>query len=169
MGRKDRKRAQREAQAEAAQAAEPTPKQTFETKGEANAALRDAARVINMNEKKREEARREAAKKPLPALPKLPKARKARSLQPCACGCGEETTAVWAPGHDSYVRGWAIRVERKVVAMKDVPSDQQAAVRKMMKERAEKEAEKAKTSAKGTTADVEEDEDEDEEDDAANG
>lgn len=62
----------------------------------------------------------------LPSLPKLPsseRVRKDRPIKACACGgCGATTKGTWAPGHDAYCHGWALRVERDVVKLKDVPA-----------------------------------------------
>ncbi len=76
----------------------------------------------------------------LPALPKMPSAArpaKARKQAPCACGCGTLTAGEWAPGHDARARGWAIRIERKVLTLKDVPENEQAGAKLMLKRRAD--------------------------------
>ena len=46
---------------------------------------------------------------PLPTMPAS--ARKAKAPQKCACGCAELTRGgSFIPGHDSRMRGWAIRI-----------------------------------------------------------
>jgi hypothetical protein len=118
---------------------DPAPAQTFETEEAANEALAGASKVVNMKERQREnEAKAEKKKKRtsgLPVLPKLPKTKKDRPEHPCACGCGEMTKARFAPGHDSYIRAWAIRVERKVVKLSEVPEAHREAVKNAIKER----------------------------------
>lgn len=77
----------------------------------------------------------------LPKMPKLPggkKARKPRPQKPCACGCGTPTTGLWAPGHDARANGWAIRIERELLTMKDVPENEREGAKRMLKERKEK-------------------------------
>jgi len=55
-------------------------------------------------------------------LPSLAKARvrKPRPTRPCACGCGGETKSRFCPGHDSYLRGLVIRVQREVMSLDEV-------------------------------------------------
>jgi hypothetical protein len=139
---KNRKERRIEKRAAAAEV-EPREPETFETEEDANVALSKAARVINMNEKQKEKVRKASRVGNLPALPKLPKGRKEKPEHECECGCGDMTRARFAPGHDSYVRGWAIRVERKVVKFSEVPGPQQPAVKAMIKERALKAKEAA--------------------------
>lgn len=70
----------------------------------------------------------------LVALPKLPKAaRKPKPLVPCACGCGSTTTRTFAPGHDSRLKGWVLRVERNIVKLADIPDGERQAVAAHMK------------------------------------
>jgi hypothetical protein len=72
----------------------------------------------------------------LPELPRMPKgkrSRKARPTQPCACGCGTPTTGIWAPGHDARARGWALRITRGMIKMSDVPANEQAGAKLMLK------------------------------------
>lgn len=47
-------------------------------------------------------------------LPPLPSSARLRPLVDCECGCGESTQRRFAPGHDSRLRGWVIRVVRGV-------------------------------------------------------
>ena len=66
----------------------------------------------------------------LAALPKMPKAaRKPKALVPCGCGCGGTTTRSFAPGHDSRLKGWVLRVERGVVKLADIPDGERQAVK----------------------------------------
>lgn len=75
----------------------------------------------------------------LPELPRLPataRVRKDKPVKPCACGdCGETTKSVWAPGHDAYAKGWALRIERKVCKLSDVPEAVIAGVKMVLAER----------------------------------
>lgn len=117
MNRKQERQAKRAAR-EAAAAPKP---ETFETEAEANSALSQQAKVINMAEKKKE-AEKKAAKKPststiprkdLPKLPSMPKsAAKPKPLVDCRCGCGGQTRTTFMPGHDSHHRAVVLRVER---------------------------------------------------------
>lgn len=106
-----------------------------------------------MNKKQRREAARaEAASQPqaetqvltpitpkLAPLPKLPKApRKPKPLHACSCGCGGTTTGRFCPGHDGRLKGWAIRVERGVIALADIPDGERQAVERHLQERAGK-------------------------------
>ncbi len=85
----------------------------------------------------------------LPALPKMPSSkrpRKARPQKPCQCGCGQLTSSQWVPGHDARARGWALRIERDILTMKDVPANEQAGAKFMLEER-----KKAGLTGKGAT------------------
>lgn len=165
MNREQRKKAQREleAKAKANEAGKAEPAK-FESAEEANQALSKTARVLNMADKAKQAAEKRGKSAPrtrdekgrlkLPPLPKSPG--KPKPEKPCACGCGDMTKSVWAPGHDSYVRGWAIRVERKYQKMEDVPEAQREAVKRMIKERAAEAAGKPTAKAKKAKATVEE-------------
>lgn len=82
------------------------------------------------------------AKKPtglpdLPPMPSIARARKDRPVKPCACGgCGQTTKSQWAPGHDAYCNGWALRVEREICKLKDVPKEVLAGVKLRLTDRA---------------------------------
>lgn len=87
-------------------------------------------------------AAKEVKEGALPALPKLPSSarpRKEKAKQPCACGCETPTTGTWAPGHDARARGWALRIHRGVMidghkfTMADVPVNEQAGAKYMLK------------------------------------
>lgn len=71
----------------------------------------------------------------LPKLPNLPRMRKAKPPKECGCGCGEMTKGGnFLPGHDSYLHGLALRVERGVMKLKDIEHEgQRKAVQKLMK------------------------------------
>lgn len=56
----------------------------------------------------------------LPALPKMSRAGKPKTNE-CACGCGMLTASTFVPGHDSRLRGWALRLERGIVTPKEFP------------------------------------------------
>lgn len=74
----------------------------------------------------------------LSALPALPRAgRRARAVVPCLCGCGLGTKSTWHPGHDGRATGWAVRVERGIMKMEDVPANERAGAAFMLKRRAE--------------------------------
>lgn len=83
--------------------------------------------------KEAEKAAAKAAKAPkgpskgkdgMPKLPNLPRgAAKQKALKPCACGCPLQTRSKFAPGHDSRLKGWAMRIARgmfKLEAMTEV-------------------------------------------------
>lgn len=71
----------------------------------------------------------------LPKLPRLPRARKAKPPKPCECGCGGMTMGGrFIPGHDSRLKGWAIRIERNLIKYADIPDEGvRKAVQKLMK------------------------------------
>lgn len=56
---------------------------------------------------------------PLPALPRAGRAPKPQ--HPCACGCGRLTRGTWYPGDDGRSVGWAIRVERGMLTVDEIP------------------------------------------------
>ncbi len=64
-----------------------------------------------------------AALPTLPALPKLPKLKRTpkAATTPCGCGCGTLVARTFAPGHDSRLHAWVIRVERGLVAVAPEP------------------------------------------------
>lgn len=67
-------------------------------------------------------ARQTASTGTLTTLPALPKsARKPKTMKDCACGCGGQTGSRFLPGHDSRLRGWAIRLERGIVTKEAFP------------------------------------------------
>lgn len=83
----------------------------------------------------------------LAPLPPMPRSRKSKPPQACACGCGGETKGgKFIPGHDGRVKGWALRIERGVVKLKDVPDGEREAVKKFM---AAQEAARGAAPAKG--------------------
>lgn len=57
-------------------------------------------------------------------MPKMPATRKVRASRECACGCGRLTKGTWFPGDDGRATGWAIRVEKGLLALIDVPSNE---------------------------------------------
>lgn len=85
------------------------------------------------------EIKKEKTTANLPPLPKLPSAariRKDRPIRACACGdCGQTTKGIWAPGHDAYCKGWALRVERNIAKMSDVPPAVMSGVKLVLSER----------------------------------
>jgi hypothetical protein len=82
----------------------------------------------------------------LPSLPSLPRSsRRNRPVVPCACGCGAGTRGTWFPGHDGRATGWAVRVERGMMTIDDVPANERAGARIMI---ARREKERAAEAAK---------------------
>ncbi len=70
------------------------------------------------------------------ALPAMPRTgRKAKPHHDCACGCGQQTRSVWFPGHDGRATGWAIRVERGVIKLEEVPANERAGAVIMLERR----------------------------------
>lgn len=71
----------------------------------------------------------------LPKLPSLPRMRKAKPPKECECGCGDMTKGGrFLPGHDSYLKGLALRIERGVIKYKDIEHEgQRKAVMRLMK------------------------------------
>lgn len=60
----------------------------------------------------------------LPVLPKAKRTRKPKAPKACSCGCGGETRGGrFIPGHDAKLAGWVLRVERKTIALSDIPHD----------------------------------------------
>lgn len=97
-------------------------------------------------------AAKEVKEGALPALPKLPSSarpRKAKAKQPCACGCETPTTGTWAPGHDARAKGWALRIERGVMKLSEVPVNEQAGAKYMLKARKESAANPKAATATG--------------------
>lgn len=84
----------------------------------------------------------------MPTLPTMPKAnRKAKPEHDCFCGCGGRTKSTWTPGHDGRATGWAIRVERGIMKLDEVPANERKGADWMLKERASKAAAKAAKTA----------------------
>lgn len=79
----------------------------------------------------------------MPPLPKMQSAARAnteRKIKPtrdCACGCGTPTKSEWAPGHDARARGWAIRIQRGIMTIDQVPANEQAGANLMLSGAAE--------------------------------
>lgn len=113
-------------------AEEKVPAETFETPEAANEALAGVAKVTNIAAKQKEnEAKKvKAAKAPKapkvgkdgrPKLPPLPRGQaKSKPLVACGCGCGQQTRSKFAPGHDSRLRGWALRIARGLITLPQV-------------------------------------------------
>lgn len=70
----------------------------------------------------------------MPTMPRMGRA--SRPLHGCACGCGMGTKSTWAPGHDGRATGWAIRVERAVMTIDEVPANERAGALIMLERRA---------------------------------
>ncbi len=94
---------------------------------EANEKLASFAKAKNAADAKKADAKVAATKASktgkdgLPKLPSLPRgAGKPKAEKPCECGCGLMTKSRFAPGHDSRLKGWAIRIARKQVKLEDI-------------------------------------------------
>lgn len=84
----------------------------------------------------------------LTTMPTMPKAgRKAKPIHDCFCGCGMPTRSTWTPGHDGRATGWAIRVERGIMKLDEVPANERKGAEWMLRERAKKAATKATRTA----------------------
>lgn len=77
----------------------------------------------------------------LPPLPKMPSSasgarasgeKKIKPTRPCACGCGTETKSEWAPGHDARARGWALRIQRGILTIDQVPENERQGANLML-------------------------------------
>lgn len=71
----------------------------------------------------------------LPAMPRAAKSRKAKPEVDCACGCGSTTKGTWAPGHDARAKAWAIRVERDIITIDQVPANERKGAERVIAER----------------------------------
>jgi hypothetical protein len=76
------------------------------------------------------------APNPAPALPRMPKARKAKAMHVCACGCGRMTKGTWFPGDDGRATGWAVRIEKGLMTLEQVPENNQPGATLMLARRA---------------------------------
>ena len=85
------------------------------------------SKLADFAKKQAEKAAAKAAKEPklnkdgrakLPALPRA--ASKQKPLVPCACGCPAMTRSTFYPGHDSRLKGWALRIARGVLTLADM-------------------------------------------------
>jgi hypothetical protein len=72
----------------------------------------------------------------LPKLPTMPRTAKERPTSPCQCGCDGLTKARFVPGHNGRPAGWAMRVERGVCTINDVPDGERQVVEITLRERA---------------------------------
>lgn len=72
---------------------------------------------------------------PMPKMPSATRARKPKPMHDCACGCGGQTRSLWVPGHDARAKGWAMRIERNIVTMADVPENERPGAKKMLEAR----------------------------------
>lgn len=117
-------------------------KQTREAKRAARVAKESAAAEVTpkVAVKKAAKPVKPVVEGAMPKLPKLPSASRARKPKPlvaCTCGCNGMTKGLWVPGHDARARGWAIRIERGICKMGDVPANEQAGAKFMLKQRKE--------------------------------
>ena len=82
---------------------------------------------------------------PLPSLPRSN--RRNKPVVPCACGCGGGTKSRWVPGHDGRATGWAVRIERGLLTIDEVPENERPGAVIMVRERAERNARAARKEA----------------------
>lgn len=68
-------------------------------------------------------------------LPSLPKSRRAKPTVSCACGCGGQTKSTWVPGHDGRATGWAIRVEKGLLLLNQVPANERKGAVRLLRQR----------------------------------
>ena len=87
----------------------------------------------------------------MPALPAMPRKnnKKNRPIVPCACGCGMGTKSTWHSGHDGRATGWAMRIEKGIITMNEVPANERQGAQIMLSRR---EKERAAEAAKTKTA-----------------
>lgn len=71
----------------------------------------------------------------MPMMPAMPKNAKSKPSHACACGCGMLTKAMWHPGHDGRATGWAIRVERNIINIDEVPANERKGAELMLARR----------------------------------
>lgn len=102
---------------------------------EANTKLADFAKAKTAKEAKAAKAPKEAKEPKLDQsgvrkLPPLPRKASAsnKPLVDCGCGCGVKTKSKFAPGHDSRLRGWSIRVARDLVKLEAIPDGEREMV-----------------------------------------
>lgn len=79
--------------------------------------------------------KREHTMNPMQAMPKMPSAKKNKPSRECACGCQGLTKSIWVSGHDGRATGWAIRVERGVMTIDDVPENERPGAIHMIEKR----------------------------------
>lgn len=101
-----------------------TKPESFPTEAEANTKLADFAKGKAAKEEKAAAAKAPKTLKDGRAkLPPLPRgAGKPKPLVDCSCGCGMQTRSKFAPGHDSRLRGWALRIARGMCKLDDIVS-----------------------------------------------
>ena len=58
---------------------------------------------------------------------KAPRVKKEKTVKPCRCGCGGQTTAFFVPGHDARFKGWLTKVEKGEKKVSELPEAVQKA------------------------------------------
>lgn len=56
---------------------------------------------------------------------KVARVKKEKTVKPCRCGCGGQTTAFFVPGHDARFKGWLIKVEKGEKKVTELPESVQ--------------------------------------------
>jgi len=74
----------------------------------------------------------------LPTMPALPRVKKVKPTRPCACGCGMATKSEWHSGHDGRATGWALRIERGLMSIDEVPANERRGAEIMLARHAAK-------------------------------
>jgi len=83
---------------------------------------KNAARLQALKDAK---ARAKENKAAAPPGEKKVRVKKEKTVKPCRCGCGGQTTAFFVPGHDARFKGWLIKVEKGEKKVSDLPESVQ--------------------------------------------
>lgn len=92
---------------------------------------KNAARLKALKEAKARKAEVKATGGAVGAPGTEPKVKKERApkaektVKPCRCGCGGQTTAFFVPGHDARWKGWMKKIELGKMEPKDLPAGTQ--------------------------------------------
>ena len=83
---------------------------------------KNAARLQALKDAKE---RAKTTKAAAPPGEKKVRAKKEKTVKPCRCGCGGQTTAFFVPGHDARFKGWLVKVEKGEKKVSDLPESVQ--------------------------------------------